>query len=55
LCIWPKITIPTSERLIKSFVVVIIFSLGFIGVAEVMYWLYKKDISERKLNILENL
>ena len=55
LCIGPKITIPTSERLINHLLVVIIFSLAFIGVAEVMYWLYKKEYLRAKAKYLREL
>ena len=55
LYIGPNITIPTSERLINHLLVVIIFSLAFIGVAEVMYWLYKKEYLRAKAKYLRDL
>ena len=55
LYIGPKITIPTSERLINHLLLVIIFSLAFIGVAEVMYWLYKKEYLRAKAKYLREL
>ena len=55
LCIGPRITIPTSERLINHLLVVIVFSLAFIGVAEVMYWLYKKEYLRAKAKYLREL
>ena len=53
--IGPKIIIPTSERLINHLLVVFLFSLAFIGVAEVMYWLYKKEYLRAKAKYLREL
>ena len=53
--IGPKIIIPTSERLINHLLVVFVFSLAFIGVAEVMYWLYKKEYLRAKAKYLREL
>ena len=49
------ILIPTSERLINHLLVVFLFSLAFIGVAEVMYWLYKKEYLRAKAKYLREL
>ena len=53
--IGPKIITPTSERLFNHLLVVIVFSLAFIGVAEVMYWLYKKEYLRAKAKYLREL
>ena len=53
--IGPKIIIPTSERLINYLLVVILFSLAFIGVAEVMYWLHRKEYLRAKAKYLREL
>ena len=50
-----KIIIHTSERLINHLLVVFLFSLAFIGVAEVMYWLYKKEYLRAKAKYLRDL
>ncbi len=50
-----KIVIPKSERLINHLLVVFLFSLAFIVVAEVMYWLYKKDYLRAKAKYLREL
>tara|TARA_Y100001968_G_scaffold286423_1_gene287167 strand:+ start:125 stop:412 length:288 start_codon:yes stop_codon:yes gene_type:complete len=50
-----KIFIPRSERLINHLFVVFAFSLAFIGVAEVMYWLYKKEYLRAKAKYLREL
>ena len=55
LYIGTKIIIPTSERLINHLLVVFLFSLAFIGVAEVMYWLYKKEYLRAKAKYLREL
>ena len=51
----PKISIPRSERLINYLFVVFVFSLAFVGVAEVMYWLYKKEYLRAKAKYLREL
>ena len=55
LYIGPKILIPTSEILINHLFVVFVFSLAFVGVAEVMYWLYKKEYLRAKAKYLREL
>ena len=55
LYIGTKIVIPTSERLINHLLVVFLFFLAFIGVAEVMYWLYKKEYLRAKAKYLREL
>jgi len=55
LDIEPNILIPRNERLINYFVVVFVFSLVFVGVAEVMYWLYKKEYLRAKAKYLREL
>ena len=55
LYIEPKILIPRSERLINHLLVVFAFSLVFVGVAEVMYWLYKKEYLRAKAKYLRVL
>ena len=50
-----KILILSSERLINHLFVIFVFSLAFIGVAEVMYWLYKKDYLRAKAKYLREL
>ena len=51
----PKILIFRSESLINHLFVVFIFSLAFVGVAEVMYWLYKKEYLRAKAKYLREL
>ena len=51
----PKMLIPRSERLINHLCLVFAFSLAFIGVAEVMYWLYKKEYLRAKAKYLREL
>jgi len=51
----PSILILRSERLINHLFVVLVFSLAFIGVAEVMYWLYKKEYLRAKAKYLREL
>ena len=53
--IWPNMLILRSERLINHLFVVFVFSLAFIGVAEVMYWLYKKEYLRAKAKYLREL
>ena len=50
-----KILNPRSERLINHFLVVLVFALVFVGVAEVMYWLYKKEYLRAKAKYLREL
>ena len=47
--------IPRSERLINHLFVVFVFSLAFVGIAEVMYWLYKKEYLRAKAKYLREL
>ena len=51
----PKILIPRYEILINHLFVIFAFSLAFIGVAEVMYWLYKKEYLRAKAKYLREL
>ena len=53
--IGPKILILKSESLINHLFVVFVFSLVFVGVAEVMYWLYKKEYLRAKAKYLREL
>ncbi len=46
---------PRSERLINYLFVVLAFALAFIGVAEVMYWSYKKEYLRAKAKYLREL
>ena len=55
LDMWPKMLILRSERLINHLFVVFAFSLAFIGVAEVMYWSYKKEYLRAKAKYLREL
>ena len=55
LDIWHKILTHRSERLINHLFVVFVFSLAFVGVAEVMYWLYKKEYLRAKAKYLREL
>ena len=50
-----KMLILSNERLIYHLLVIFAFSLAFIGVAEVMYWLYKKDYLRAKAKYLREL
>jgi len=45
----------SSERLINHLFVIFSFSLAFIGVAEVMYWSYKKEYLRAKAKYLREL
>ncbi|WP_269604555.1 hypothetical protein [Prochlorococcus marinus] len=49
------VLIPRIERLINHLFVVLVFSLAFVGVAEVMYWLYKKEYLRAKAKYLREL
>ena len=53
--IGPKLLILRCERLINHLVVIFVFSLPFVGVAEVMYWLYKKEYLRAKAKYLREL
>jgi len=50
-----RILILRSERLINHLFVISAFSLVFIGVAEIMYWSYKKDYLRAKAKYLREL
>ena len=50
-----KILILSNGRLIYHLLVIFAFSLAFIGVAEVMYWSYKKDYLRAKAKYLREL
>ena len=50
-----KILIPRCERLINHSFIVVAFSFAFIGVAEVMYWSYKKEYLKAKAKYLREL
>ena len=50
-----KLLILSGERLINHLLVIFAFSLAFTGVAEVMYWLYKKDYLRAKAKYLREL
>ena len=41
--------------MISQLVVIFVFSLTFVGVAEVMYWLYKKEYLKAKAKYLREL
>jgi len=51
----PNILDPRRERLINHLFVIFAFSLAFILVAEVMYWLYKKEYLRAKAKYLREL
>ncbi|WP_269624295.1 hypothetical protein [Prochlorococcus marinus] len=50
-----KILIPRSERLINHLFVILFFAMAFIGIAEVMYWSYKKEYLRAKAKYLREL
>ena len=50
-----KITIHQCDILINHFFVVFAFSLAFVAVAEIMYWLYKKEYLRAKAKYLREL
>ena len=50
-----NILILKSGRLINHLLVVFVFSLAFVGVAEVMYWLYKKEYLRAKAKYLREV
>ena len=50
-----KILILRSDKLIYHLIIVFVFSLAFIGVAEVMYWSYKKEYLKAKAKYLREL
>ena len=41
--------------MISHLIVIFVFSLTFVGVAEVMYWLYKKEYLRAKAKYLREL
>ena len=41
--------------MINQLLVIFVFSLAFIGVAEIMYWLYKKEYLRAKAKYLREL
>ena len=45
----------SSERLINHLFIIFAFSLAFIGVAEVVYWIHKKDYLRAKAKYLREL
>ena len=49
------VIIPRSTRLINYLFIVLTFSFAFIGVAEVMYWSYKKEYLRAKAKYLREL
>ena len=50
-----KILFLCSDILINHLVVIFAFSLAFIGIAEIMYWLYKKEYLRAKAKYLREL
>ena len=50
-----KLLIPKSGRLINHLLVVFVFFSVFVAVAEVMYWLYKKEYLRAKAKYLREL
>ena len=44
-----------SERLINHLIIIFVFSLTFVAVAEVMYWSYKKEYLKAKAKYLREL
>ena len=50
-----KIIILSCEILINHLIVIFAFSFPFIGVAEIMYWLYKKEYLRAKAKYLREL
>jgi len=50
-----NILILRTERLINHLFVILVFSLAFVGIAEVMYWLYKKEYLRAKAKYLREL
>ena len=50
-----KILNPNKDKLINHFIVIFAFSLAFIGVAEIMYWSYKKEYLRAKAKYLREL
>ena len=41
--------------MINHFIIVVVFSFAFIGIAEIMYWLYKKEYLRAKAKYLREL
>ena len=50
-----KITFLSNDILINHLIVIFTFSLAFICIAEIMYWLYKKDYLRAKAKYLRVL
>ena len=50
-----KILIPRNEILINHLFVILTFSIAFIGVAELLYWTYKKEYLRAKAKYLRVL
>ena len=50
-----KITILSNDILINHFIVIFTFSLAFISIAEIMYWIYKKEYLRAKAKYLREL
>ena len=50
-----KMLFPSFDRLINHFIVIFAFFLAFVGVAEVMYWLYKKEYLRAKAKYLRDV
>ena len=50
-----KIIILSWYKLINYLIVIFSFSLAFIGIAEIMYWLYKKEYLKAKAKYLREL
>ncbi len=50
-----KILNPIRDRLINYFILIFTFSLAFIGVAEIMYWSYKKEYLRAKAKYLREV
>ena len=55
LDIWHKIIIQINDKLINHLIVIFAFSLAFIGVAEIMYWSYKKEYLRAKAKYLREV
>ena len=44
-----------SNRFLNHLIVIFVFSLAFIGVAEIMYWLHKKEYLRAKAKYLREV
>ena len=44
-----------SKKLISNLIVIFVFSFAFVGVAEVVYWSYKKEYLNAKAKYLREL